>query len=287
MFEKIEVLRQYFDLYLNTKYPIIFKGMVKKNMIECNESKNGILRAIVHQIGHVSGERGIDHFCEIFKSEYLRIQTKDYEVNEGIFSFLVGRDDQFQDFYDIHGKGIFLIFSLSVLEDFDYWVSLGGTIYGKREKTGFYKGICYECNEELKEYSSAERGYLAINQNVKPFSHEIVFTGDINLKRYVQAIYVPGKKLYREMMASDKIKPWIKDMIINKDDINIVYRNNCEGDIPPKISKKNFNKISKLVNKRKEMSEISIPKYNSINKKKYTKLIFDRLGMRYVKSFPY
>jgi len=75
-------------------------------------------------------------------------------------------------------------------------------------------------------------------------------------------------------------------MIINKDDINIVYRNNCEGDIPPKISKKNFNKISKLVNKRKEMSEISIPKYNSINKKKYTKLIFDRLGMTYVKSFP-
>jgi hypothetical protein len=284
MFQKIEVIRQYFDLYLNQKYPIISKNIVKKYPIECSESKNGILRGIVHQLGHVSGDHGIDHFCEVFKSEYLRIQTKDYEKNEGIFSFVIGNKDKIQDFYSYRGKGVFLILSLSVLEDFDYWVTVGA-IYGTRSEFGFYKGICHECDDQLKKYSSAERGYLSLPEQ-KEFSHEIVFTGDINLKRYVEAIYVPGRKLYREMMSSEKIDPWIKNLITNADSIDVVYRNNCIGDIPPTISDKQFNKISKLVHNRKKMLQIPVVKYESLNKKKYVKLVFDRLGMQPVSEFP-
>lgn len=263
--------------YINNKYPIKFKHLAVKNKsIECQESKNGILRGLVHSIGYV-GPSSEEIFCSLFSSGHLEVQLKRVDQNSGIFTRLLGIGrDNIKDIYYVLNKSIFLIISLSALDDFDYWLTTYDA-WGARTDTSFYKGFCHGCEGKLKslqKYSAAERGYMAFKNEKSEKEHELVLNSDINLKRYVEAIYIPDKELFEKMMAKKEIPLWVKTLMTNQDDINKIYRKNCTGPEPPLIKKETFEKISKLVEKREKVTNILPLNIESINKKKKIELVY-------------
>jgi hypothetical protein len=281
MFQKLKKITDFFQDYINQQYPIIHKHSVKKRNISCDESKNGILRAVVHQVGFADGNENI---FPLIKSGYLEIQMKPYEFNGGNFTTLVGYGDKLSHTY-IENKGVFLVFSLSILDDLDYWVSLEMRS-GIRSSLDFYKGICCECDQSMEKYSSAERAYSAIEHG--GLSHETVFTSDINLRRYLEAVYVPDKKLYREMLSSKDLEPWAKKLLINKDNVNKVYRKRCSGKVVSRMNDKEMDKISKIIKQRRYLEGYEIPKinYKAINIHRTISLTIGKIGDRYFEQFP-
>lgn len=269
----------FFQEYINKKYPVKFKHRSTRSRgdVECGESKNGILRGIVHRIGYVGGKDPSDIFCQLFNSGYLEVQHKRADKNTGIFTRLLGYGtDTVDDMYFNSPKAIYLILSLSVLEDFDYWMTTHDA-WGDRTDMSFYKGFCNGCVGKLKpleDYSAAERGYMALENDGGKKTHELVLSSDVNLKRYVEAIYIPNKTTMNELMERNEIPMWVKSLMTNEDNVNNVYRKNCLGEKPKKISKSKFDKISKLVAKREKITDIPPLNIESINKKKKIQLIY-------------
>lgn len=265
--------------YINKKYPVKFKHRSTRSRgdVECGESKNGILRGIVHRIGYVGGKDSSEIFCQLFNSGYLEVQHKRIDKNTGIFTRLLGYGmDTVDDIYLNSPKDIYLILSLSVLEDFDYWMSTYDA-YGDRTDMSFYKGFCNGCEGKLKplqDYSAAERGYMALEDKDSKKAHELVLSSDVNLKRYVDAIYIPDKTVLDEIMSRKEVPLWVKSLVTNKDNVNKVYRKNCLGEKTKKITKSKFDKISKLVAKREKITDIPPLNIESINKKKKIQLIY-------------
>jgi len=243
---------------------------VKKT--RCNESKNGILRGLVHQLGYSEGIDGKDVFKKIMNSGYLEIQFKDYDYNSGIFTRVLGKGDSIDDLY---GEGIFLILSLSVLDDFDYWISKDMN-FGQRKNTSFYKGICFDCkgkSKPLKDFSSAELGYLSLDDKVY---HELVIPSDINIERYVEAIYVSDINIFDELIQDENLELWIKSRLINKEDLEKVYRKNCTGPEPESLNSKKYEKIKSLVKTVKLNNDIKKVNYKSINLKRMISLEYKK-----------
>jgi predicted DNA-binding protein YlxM (UPF0122 family) len=275
-----------FQKYINEKYPIKHKNSITDSNLECNESKNGILRGLVHKIGFTGfdGKLRDEYLMDIINSGYLEIQFKENNPASGIFTTILGKDNDIKKLYRGNDSGIFFMISLSALEDFDYWAGPHGL--GARKKTHFYKGICYKCNDELEKYSAAERTYMAIAGDKHEEFYELMFASDLNIKRYVEEICVPNKDVYDELMESEKILPWVKELITNKEDKKKVYRKNCSGKEPEKIKETVFKKMVKNVVKREMMENIPRVDYNAINTKRKANIIYDTTtsssgGMRF------
>ena len=256
--------------YINDKYPIKQKIINNEKKIKCDESKNGILRGLVHKIGYVSNESNKDLFNKIINSGYLEIQFNSDDYNSGIFTRVLGKDDSIEEFY---GKGIFLILSLSVLDDFDYWMN-DLDVFGDRLTTSFYKKMCFECKgkfKSLENFSAVELGYLNLN-NTSKRSQELVIPSDINIKRYVEAIYVSDENVFKELIQDESLELWIKSRLINKEDLKKVYRKNCTGSEPINLNKKTKEKIKNLLKIRNNNNDIIKVNYNSINLKRMISL---------------
>jgi len=286
MRDTTDILQNYFD----TTYPIKFKhGKVKKQDVECAESKNGILRGIVHQIGFVGGG-GVDLLSKIFKDGYLEIQNKEEDYETGIFTRVLGYQSH-SLFKKLGENGIYIILSLAVLEDFDYWISVTDSS-GARTDNSFYKGFCHGCEGKLKplnDFSAAERGYIFSRmQKFHKDHHELVLNSDIYLERYAEAIIVPDKQILEEILSRKDIKPWVKALLVEKENKSTIYRKNCKGEPPKRFPQDVFKKIGNLLKKREKITDIPPLNINSINKKKKIELIYrDDVSLwKYTVPFP-
>jgi hypothetical protein len=288
-YEKIYIIKDYLKDYVNQKFPIKHRHRQLGGDVQCNESKNGILRGVVHMIGLANIQRKTDEelLGDIFDSGYLEIQYSKFDTNSGIFTLLVGNDDTVDELYN-NNHGIYLMLSLSVLDDFDYWVAM--TMKGgNRDGYDFYKGICPKCTGKtsvLQDYSAAERGYMGLSGKEKNWSHEMVFTSDINLERYVEKIYVPNKKMLDEFLASDKLKPNVKALLTGVETKDMVYRKNCLAETPPRIKKTTYNKLVKMVKQREEVEDLPKINYKAINIHRTISLTIGKIGDRYFEQFP-
>ncbi len=285
-YEKINIIRGYLKDYINQTYPIKHRHRQVKGDIECNESKNGILRGVVHMIGLANsfGKTDEELLGDIFDSGYLEIQYSRFDVNSGIFTLLVGNNDTIEELYG-NDDAVYLMLSLSVLDDFDYWLAMSMK-GGDRDGYDFYKGICPGDSAVLQKYSAAERGYMGLSGKEKNWSHELVFTSDINLERYVEKIYVPNKKTLDTFLASDKLKPSVKALLSGTETTDMVYRKNCLAKTPPRIKKTAYNKLVKLVKQREEVEDLPKINYKSINEKRKVSLLFEEKGWQNFGNFP-
>lgn len=278
LIEMIDTYAGFFQRYMDENKKIKHKHSVDDSLIKCDESKNGILRGIVHMIGYggYGGKNSIDFMMDIINSNFLEVQFKDYNPTSGIFTTLLGNDNDIGKLYKnsrYHDNGIFFIISLSILDDLDYWGGKHGR--GSRKKTDFYKGVCYKCADDLEKYSSAERLYMSmVNDKFKNF-HELIFPADIKISKYVQEIYVENEFTYESIMESDKIPLSIKKIITNKENTTKVYNKGCKGKKPKRIDKKLFNKLVKKIEKRELMTDIPKVDVVSINTKRRVKLLYD------------
>lgn len=262
-----------FQKYMNEKFPLKHKHSTKYVQGECNESKNGILRGLVHMIGY-TGYGNLtpeDYLSNIINSQYLEIQFSKRNPDSGIFTTILGKDNSIKELYG-ERSGIYFIFSLSVLDDFDYWA--GKHNLGKRTGTSFYKGICYKCSDKLENYSAAERCYMEMFSEKFEIFYELMFASDINIKRYVEEIYVADKETYNTLLASSKLPNWVKVLLTNKENTKKIYRKNCKGETPNFIDEKEFNKMVKLTMKRKLMKDIPKVDYKAINQRRKIELIY-------------
>lgn len=275
--EMLDTYASFFQKYMDTNKPVKHKNSASTadDKIKCNESKNGILRGVVHKIGYsgFGGKDKIDYMMDIINSNYLEVQFKDYNPTSGIFTTLLGNQNVIRDSYGSSSMGIYFIISLSVLDDFDYWG--GEHNRGYRTETNFYKGICYNCGDELEKFSAAERIYMDyINKNFMKM-HELIFPNDIKISKYVEQIYIPCKFDYKYVMKSKKVPPHIKKIITNVENRKKVYRKGCKGNAPKRIDEKLLYKMCKKVAKRENMKDIVKIDVMSINRKRRVKLSYD------------
>jgi hypothetical protein len=264
--------------YMDQKYPLKLKHtqQVLEKDIECGQSKHGMLRGLVHMIGYTGygGMEEDEYIMKIFNSGFLEIQFKDRNSSSGIFTTILGNDNDIEKIYE--RDGIFLIISLSALEDFDYHA--GFHSMGTRKPMDFYKNICYKCDDELDRYSAAERAYMAMALDKFDNFYELIFSSDINIKKYVEEIHVKGKKLYEKLTSSSIIPDWVKVLITDVEDKEKVYRKNCTGKAPKPISKKKFNVLVEKISKRENMTDIPKINYDSINTKRKINLLYEQIS---------
>lgn len=271
------------DRYMNQIHPLKHRLAANKKMIECQESQNGILRGLCHKIGYTGyhGKEPEDYLMDIINSGYLEIQFKERNPNSGVFVTMINNNTEIKNLYGPVG-GIYLMISLSALDDFDYWC--GPHTFGARKLVDFYKGICHKCDEEFKKYSAAERCNLL--QSGDTGFYELMFASDINIKRYVEEIIVTDDNLYNQLMSSTSVPAWTKSIMTNKEDKKKIYRKNCKGETPEIISDKLFKRLVKKIKNRKLMDKIPKVDYKSINIRRKSKLIYDPLDSAENKLFP-
>ncbi len=280
-----------FETHFNKIYPIKHKDSLRKRkgkieeLEKCQQTQHGVLRGLVHKIGY-TGYRGKhdDFLMMIINSGYLEIQFQERNPTSGIFTTMLGYDNSIEKMYG-NANGIFFILSLKALEDFDYWAGRHGM--GARKKTDFYKGICHACGDDgLEKYSAAERAYMAMVGDKHEKFYELIFSGDLSIRRYLEAIYVPNKFIRKKLTESEIVPEHIKVMITSEIPKDMVFRKGCEGDKPRKMPKKSMDKLVKLVQKRENMDTIPKINYQSINMKRKVKILYDPLKSEGGMDFP-
>lgn len=280
-----------FERYFNKHHPIYHKNSMRREKtkgveqdIECLESRNGILRGLVHKIGYTGYDEQDDQFLMmIMSSGYLEIQFHERNPSSGVFTTILGYGNTVERMYGCE-TGIYFILSLAALEDFDYWGGEHGM--GARKTTDFYKGICHKCGDEMEKYSAAERCFLsAAGDNHRKF-YELIFSGDLNLRRYLQAIYVPDDDQRQGLMESELIRESTKTLIISDIPDDMVFRKGCLGDVPKQINKKEMIKAVKIIQKREKMDTIPKINYQTINMKRKVKILYDPLKSEGGMDFP-
>ena len=300
LIDMMSVFSGMFETYFNKLHPIKHKDSMKRRKgekgkvdepdseIRCQESQNGILKGLVHKIGYTGYKEKDDEFLmKIINSKYLEIQFKERNPNSGVFTTVIGHGKKVKDIYGGR-QGIYFILSLKALEDFDYWG--GEHALGARKKTSFYKGICHKCDDGIEKYSAAERLFMASmsdkeNMGMTNF-YELMFSADLSLRRYLEAIYVPWKSQRDILLTSELVPERVKSLIIDKIPDDQVFRKGCEGEKPKKINKKTFDKMVKVVEKREKMDSIPEVNFISINTKRKVKIMYDPLKSGSGTEFP-
>lgn len=268
-----------FQRYIDQKYPIKHKQIkFLDNQIECNESKHGILRGLVHKIGYIGYEEEDDEYLmKIINSGYLEIQFNPRNPNSGIFTTIIGRHNTIDSLY-FNNPGIYFIISLAALDDFDYWAGVHDL--GSREVGDLYKGICHKCDKKTEQYSAAERCYIEMYNSKFNTFYELMISSDVNIKRYVEQIYVTPQGTYDNLMKSDMIPPWVKSLLIYEEDKTKIYNLNCKKNNKKPISEKKFEELAKdIAHNKKFMKPEDIPlvNYTAINEKRKLKINYDPL----------
>lgn len=213
-----------------------------------------------------------EYLMNIINSNYLEMMFKKNNPDGGVFTTILGKDNSIKKLYN-ERPGIFFIFSLSLLDDFDYWCGKHNS--GRRTNIMFYKNSCYKCDKEMKNYSAAERCYLEMYSDEFTNFYELMLSSDVNIKRYLEAIYINDNNYYNIIMKSKKIPSWIKKLIILEEDKNKIYRKNCQEETPKKINEKKFQKLVKKIKAREHINDIPEVKYEAIINKRKVEFLYD------------
>jgi hypothetical protein len=178
------------------RYPLKYKNYSKTGDSKCSESSHGLIYGLVHRTTK-------NNLQSILKDGWLNpFHNPNWWWKQGIYMKLITINN-----YEhiVNPKNINLIFSLSLLDDLDYYINEGEDM-GDRNKDSFYKGVKSN-NKDLNKYSAAER---AVIYNMD--SGEIVFREPISLERYLEKIIEPNNNLYKK-------------------EEKVYYRKNCNGKI--------------------------------------------------------
>lgn len=273
-----------FQKYFNQIYPIVGKNKNLNKETNCNQSKNGILRGLVHMIGYtgINGPRD-EYLMNIINSKYLEMMFKENNPDGGVFTTILGKDNSIEQLYH-RRPGIYLIFSLSLLDDFDYWC--GKHNLGKRNLNMFYKDSCHKCDKKLKNYSAAERCYMEMYSKEFIDFYELMLASDVNIKRYLEAIYINNNGYYNTIKKSKVVPSWVKKLVVQEEDRNKIYRKHCKGETPKKINDRTFNSLVKKIEKREPIEEIPSVNYEAIINKRKVEFLYDPMTINKSNIFP-